>query len=160
MLIPFEKLNDQSRIWIYQSDRPFTEIENDFILKKTELFLAEWTAHGHSLQAGVQIVYNQFIIIGLNEAINEASGCSIDSSVNYIRELGKKLNIDLLEKSKVTIKNNASVTLVDFTNIKKIVSDGDISADTEVFNNAIVSKQELKSNWIIPAGDSWLKRYF
>lgn len=160
MLVPFNSLNDQTRIWIYQSDRPFTEIEIDIILKKTELFLAEWTAHGNSLEAGVHIAYSQFIIIGLNEAINEASGCSIDSSVNHIRELGRKLNINLLENSKVAIKNRASVSLVNFTDIKKMVLDGDISADTEVFNNAIISKQELKSNWIIPAGDSWLKRYF
>ncbi len=160
MLVPFENLDGQSKIWIYQSNRSFTEIEKDIILKKTELFLAEWTAHGHSLEAGVQIVYNQFIIIGINEAINEASGCSIDSSVNHIRELGKQLNIDLLEKSKVAIKNNTSLALVDFTNIKKMVNEGDITADTEVFNNTIVSKKELESNWIISAGDSWLKRYF
>ncbi|MCK5371856.1 MAG: hypothetical protein KAQ62_25020 [Cyclobacteriaceae bacterium] len=160
MLVPFEKLDPQSKIWIYQSGRKFNEAEKEFITKKTEFFLTEWTAHGHSLEAGMQIVYDQFIIIGVSEAVNEASGCSIDRSVNHIRELGKVLNIDLLERSKVAIKENAQVKLIGFSEIKKMVLSGVIHSDTEIFNNAIVSKKELESDWLQAVENSWLKRYF
>lgn len=160
MLIPFEQLEQNSKIWIYQSDRKLTKEEQDFVQKNTETFLVEWTAHGHSLQAGMQLLYDQFLIIGVNEDINEASGCSIDKSVSYVTELGKALNIDLLQRSKVAVKNNTQIHLVDFSEIKKAIHEGVISRDTEVFNNAIVSKKDLDSNWLLPAPDSWIKRFF
>ena len=160
MLVPFEKLDAQSKIWIYQSGRKFSEEEMDLITNKTEAFLIEWTAHGNSLEAGMQIFYDQFIIIGANENINEASGCSIDKSVNHMRKLGMVLNTNLLERSKVAIKENALIKLVDFSEIKYLVSKKLIHSETQVFNNAIVSKKELETNWLQPAMDSWIKRYF
>ncbi len=160
MLVPFEKLNPQSKIWIYQSDKVLDKKAQKFVIDKTESFLKEWTAHGNSLEAGVQIRYDQFIIIGVDEAFNEASGCSIDKSVAFFRGLGNALNIDLLERSKVAIKNNNQVGLVEFTEIKKMVTEGLITPVTEVFNNAIVAKKELEFDWVLPAGKSWLKRYF
>jgi hypothetical protein len=160
MLVPFEKLDASSRIWIYQSDRKLSGEEQEFIQKNTESFLVEWTAHGNSLYAGMQILHNQFLVIGVNEAVNEASGCSIDKSVNYVRELGKALNIDLLQKSKIAIKQNAQIHLVDFSEISHAISNGMISKETRVFNNAIWNKHELESSWLLPAADSWLKRYF
>lgn len=159
MLVPFETLAAQSKIWIYQSNKKLDEAEKDFIIQSTEKFLADWTAHGNSLQAGVEIAYDQFIIIGVNEAVNEASGCSIDKSVSYVRELGKALNINLLERSQVAIKNNSQIQLIGFTEIKKMVSEGVITSDTEVFNNAVTSKEELKTSWQVSAENSWLKRY-
>jgi len=79
MLVSFEKLDPDSRIWIYQSSKKLNEEEKEFITEKTELFLIEWTAHGHDLEAAMQIQYDQFLIIGVNESVNEASGCSIST---------------------------------------------------------------------------------
>ena len=160
MLVPFEKLDAQGKIWIYQSGKKFNEEEKNFITQKTEAFLIEWTAHGNSLEAGMQILYDQFIIIGVNENINEASGCSIDKSVNHMRELGMKLNTNLLERSKVAIKEKTQIILVDFPEIKKMVFEKLIHPQTEVFNNSIVSKKELETSWLQPAMNSWMKRYF
>lgn len=160
MLVPFEKLDRQSKIWIYQSSKKLNEEEKKFIIEKTESFLVDWTAHGNSLEAGMAIYYDQFIIIGVSEATNEASGCSIDKSVNHVRELEKDLQINLLERSKVAIKENVGIKLVEFSEIKDLVSQGVITSDTEIFNNSIVSKMELESRWLQNAKNSWLKRYF
>lgn len=160
MLISFEKLDAQSKIWIYQSGKRLNEVEKEFIVKKTESFLVDWTAHGQSIEAGVQIVYDQFIIIGVNEVNSEVGGCSIDKSIHHIRNLEKALNIDLLQRSKVAIKENTQIRLIEFSEIKNMVSKGVISANTEVFNNTILSKIELESDWVQPATNTWLKRYF
>ena len=160
MLVPFKLLNNDSKIWIYQSSRKFSEPEKNLIVKKTSDFLTEWTAHGHSLQAGFEIVFDQFLIIGVNEDVNEASGCSIDKSVNHIRNLEKSLNVKLLERSKIALKENTKISLVNFSEIKKMISQGLISKETQVFNNAVTSKGELGTSWIQTAGHSWMKRYF
>lgn len=160
MLVPFENLAENSKIWIYQSDRTLNEVEQKVIIENTESFLIEWTAHGNALQAGIQIFHDQFIIIGVNEDVNEASGCSIDKSVNHIRELGKALNIDMLQRSKIAIKNKDTIHMIDFPEIKKAIAGGLISKETEVFNNAITTKMDMKSSWVQPAAESWVKRYF
>lgn len=160
MNVPFDKLNPDSRIWIYQSNRKFTEKEKIFILDKTEQFLHEWTAHGHNLQAGVKIFYDQFIVIGVNEAVNEASGCSIDKSFDFIRSLGKALDLNLLERSKVALKNQTEIDLVNFSEIKRMIDKGVITPESNVFNNAIVTKNELDNKWVQPVKESWMKRYF
>lgn len=160
MLVPFEKLDPQSKIWIYQSDRKFSDTEKEVIKQNTESFLVEWTAHGNTLAAGMDILHDQFIVIGVNEALHGASGCSIDKSFQFMRILGEKLNLNLLERSKVAFRENAKVHLVDFTEIKGLISSGAISSDTEVFNNTISTKSELESSWVQPAENSWIKRYF
>ena len=160
MNVPFDALGPQSRIWIYQSSRKFTEEEQGFILENTSRFLAAWTAHGNDLQAGVKILHDQFIVIGLNEAVNEASGCSIDKSVGFIRELENSMNISLLERSKVALMENTEIRLVDFSDIKQMIASGHLKRDDRVFNNSIGSKSQLEDEWLIPAEKSWIKRYF
>ncbi len=160
MLVSFKKLAPQSKIWIYQSNKKFNEDDKEFIIQKTESFLVDWIAHGNTLEAGVEILYDQFIIIGVNEGVNDASGCSIDKSVGHIRELGKALNVDLLDRSKVAMMQEGHVKLIDFSEIKKLVSQGAIDSGAEVFNNAIVAKSELEPNWLQPVANSWLKKYF
>lgn len=130
------------------------------ITSKAEKFLAEWTAHGNDLLAGIQIAYDQFIIIGVNEAVNEASGCSIDKSVSFIRELDQSLQANLLERTKVAFTENDKIRMIDFTEIKKMVADGVIKPESKIFNNAVASKKELEERWVKPASESWIGRYF
>ena len=55
MIIDFKKLPEDSRVWIYQSNRNFTEAEIKIIEDKTSLFLNNWKAHGNDLQASYLI---------------------------------------------------------------------------------------------------------
>ena len=84
MQVDFENLPDNSRIWIYQANRKLSEEEVHSITQQTSQFLEQWTAHGSDLEAGFEVKYNRFIVIGLNQANASASGCSIDSSVHFI----------------------------------------------------------------------------
>ena len=102
MLTDFENLPEDSRIWIYQSNRKLTDVEVDFISKEMKAFLTQWTAHGADLEAGFEIKYHRFIVIGLNQANASASGCSIDTSVRFIQHLEKAIGVDLLDKMNVT----------------------------------------------------------
>lgn len=160
MNVSFIDLGPESRIWIYQSSRKLSPEEQQFITEKTGVFLTEWTAHGNELQAGMNIFYDRFIVIGVNEAANEASGCSIDKSVHFMRMLGEALNLNLLDRSVIAIRQNIDIELINFTEIKQLISQGRISADSRVFNHAITTKEELDAQWEQPITESWLKRYF
>ena len=102
MLTDFNNLPDTSRIWVYQSNRKFTPEELEYIQAKTRYFLTQWTAHGTELEAGFEIKYDRFIVLGLNQENASASGCSIDASVHFIQELQQKMDVDLLDKMNVS----------------------------------------------------------
>lgn len=89
MFVPFESLPQESKIWIYQSNRKFSDDECSEIETDLESFLQNWSAHGTSLEASYQLKYNRFIIIAVNQEVQNATGCSIDASVQFIQNLEK-----------------------------------------------------------------------
>ena len=151
---------DASRIWIYQSDRKITKQEFIEIDQLANEFVIKWAAHGNTLDASAAIFHDYFLVLAVNEELYQASGCSIDTSVDFIRSLGKRYEINFLDRSKVAILEKNEVILIDFKVIKNEIEKGKISAETLIFNNLVGSKRELLSNWLQPAKDSWLKRYF
>jgi hypothetical protein len=159
MLVDFNTLPEESRIWIYQSNRSFTEEELEEIQSKLNVFIENWTAHGSDLQAGYLIKYKRFIIIGLNQNMNKATGCSIDASVHFIQQLEKEYNVDLMDKMNVSYKQGdfiAYKTLIDF---KKMAKEKAVSKNTIVFNNLVATIGEFNENWEVPASESWHSRF-
>lgn len=160
MYQPFESLPEESKIWIYQSNRKFSDSEIVEIETALQHFLKDWAAHGTSLESSYLLKYNRFIIIAVNQEAQVATGCSIDSSVEFIQSLEKKYSVDLLDKMNVTFKLGEHVahkTLIDF---KKMVKDKAVTENTIVFNNLVNNIQEFNESWEVPAADSWHSRFF
>lgn len=159
MLVDFNTLPEESRIWIYQANRSFTDEEIAEITSKLDIFIEQWSAHGSDLQSGYEIKYKRFIVIALNQSLNKATGCSIDASVSFIQQLEKDYNVDLLDKMNVSYKQGdfiAYKTLLDF---KKIAKEKAVSKNTIVFNNLVTNIAEYRENWEVPASESWHSRF-
>ena len=45
MIVEFDIIPKESRIWIYQSKSDFTQSDIEIIKKKSEIFLDKWIAH-------------------------------------------------------------------------------------------------------------------
>ena len=159
MLVPFENLPDSSRVWIYQANRSFTNEELDEIQSRLDQFVTQWTAHGADLQAGYLIKYKRFIILALDQQINAATGCSIDSSVHFIQQLEKEFNVDLLDKMNVSYKQGEFIAYKSLTDFRKMAKQKAVSPKTIVFNNLVNNKAEFLSDWEVPASESWHKRF-
>ncbi|QYA26413.1 ABC transporter ATPase [Gramella sp. MT6] len=159
MLVPFDSLADSSRVWIYQANRSFTEEEIQEISKKLDLFIEKWTAHGADLKASYEIKYNRFITIALDQQLNAASGCSIDASVQFIQQLEKEYNVDLLDKMNVSYKQGEFIAYKSLTDFRKMAKQRAVSPNTIVFNNLVNNKAEYLSDWEVPASESWHKRF-
>ena len=91
MYVPFETLPENSRIWIYQSDRKFSDDEINEIEAALKTFTENWAAHGTGLEASFITKYNRFIILAVNQEAQASTGCSIDASVHFIQELEKNM---------------------------------------------------------------------
>ncbi len=159
MVVPFEKLPDNARIWIYQSNRSLSDEELQEVEENLTGFLKEWTAHGSELEAGFEIKYKRFIIIGLDQTNASASGCSIDASVHFIQNLEKKYNVNLLDRMNVSFKQGEYVSYKSLQDFKKMAKQKSISKNTIVFNNLVANKLEYMEYWEVPASESWHSRF-
>jgi hypothetical protein len=160
MYFPFDELPGHSKVWIYQSNRKFSDEEIAEIEVLTKEFIQNWAAHGTSLAASFVIKYNRFIIIAVNQDVQQATGCSIDASVQFIQNLEAKYQVDLLDKMNVTFKvgeHIAHKTLIDF---KKMAKEKAVTSNTIVFNNLVNTVEEWQDFWEVPANESWHNRFF
>jgi len=160
MHVAFEQLPPGARVWIYQASRPLAPAEIGDVLPQLARFAEDWTSHGRNLLASAEIRHQQFLIIGLDEGVAGASGCSIDASVRFVAQLELALGVQLLEKSQLAFLRAGAVVLYPRGGLKQAVAAGAVGPATPYFDNTLATKGELASAWPRPAGQTWLARYF
>lgn len=159
MFTEYKNLPNNSRVWMYQADRIFTTQEIDFISNKAVEFVEQWTRHGDNLKGSFTIKYKQFLVLAVDESFNNASGCSIDASVRFVKELENELQIDLMNKMNVSFKDRDNINIVKLADFQKFVKEQKITKETIVFNNMVQTKEEVENNWEVPASKSWHNRF-
>tara|TARA_B100001059_G_C17704639_1_gene512058 strand:+ start:582 stop:1067 length:486 start_codon:yes stop_codon:yes gene_type:complete len=159
MYTAYQNLPNNSRLWIYQSDRAFSPKEVSYISIKSEEFINQWTRHGDDLKGSFIIKYNQFLVLAVDETFNTVSGCSIDSSVRFIKELERELNLDLMDKMNITFRDNDCIRSVKLFNFQQFVKEHTVTSETIVFNNMVNTKAAFELHWEVPVKESWHKRF-
>ncbi|MDP5105511.1 ABC transporter ATPase [uncultured Polaribacter sp.] len=159
MFTEYKNLPNNSRVWIYQSNREFTDTEIEIISEKAVDFINQWTRHGDDLKGSFTIKYNQFLVLAVDESFNNVSGCSIDSSVRFVQQLENEFQLDLMNKMNVTFKDGDNINLLKLADFQKFAKEQKITSETIVFNNMVDTKEDFENNWEIPANQSWHKRF-
>ncbi len=160
MNVPFENMPPESKIWIYQSDRKFSDAEVEEIESALTEFTNSWMAHGAALETAFLVKYGRFIILAVNNESHQASGCSIDESVRFIQSLEEKYNVSLLDKMNVTYRLGEHIAHKPLTDFKRMAKDKAVSPNTIVFNNLVNTVGEWNDYWEVPAHESWHSRFF
>jgi hypothetical protein len=155
-----EQLPGDARVWIYQAEREFSQHEIVELEKEVTAFIDSWTSHSKSVKAGFEIRYNRFLILMLDENHVSAGGCSIDSSVHFIKSMESRFQNVLTDRMKFAFKTGSEVEVVSKNEFEKLLADGTITTDTSVFNNLITTKRQLDTDWEVPVKQSWHRQFF
>jgi len=102
----FPNLPEHSRVWLYLADRKLDATEAQYVNEQMQHFLSNWAAHNKKLTCDGVLLFNQYLILAVNEDIESASGCSIDSSVRFVKSLGAELKVDFFNRIKVIVLEN------------------------------------------------------
>lgn len=151
----YKELPGDTRVWIYQCDRKLSDNEIEAIKEQGDNFIDNWAAHGEKLEAAFEILHSQFLIIFADEEQAEASGCSIDRSVHFIKNLEQEYSISLLNRALVAYKVDEDIVTLPQEEFIGLVAQGTLSKDTIVFNNLVTTKQDLETKWEVPLKKSW-----
>ncbi len=159
MLVDYNTLPNSSRVWVYQSDRAFSEKEIEVITNEAGEFIADWTRHGDDLKGGFTVKYKQFIVLAVDESFMGVSGCSIDASVRFVKKIEELFSVDLMNKLNVSFKDGENINIVSLSEFQNYAKADKITGNTVVFNNMVQTKGDLDTKWEVPAKESWHQRF-
>lgn len=159
MYVSFNLLPPNAKVWIYQSDSNLSSKDVELIEKEVKLFLNNWSSHNKEIESSYEIRYNRFLIIGLNENINSASGCSIDKSLNFIKNLQSILKVNFLNRLDVAYKIGNEINSISLSEFQNMIRENKLSKDSIVYNNMIDTKKLYLNNWETTIENSWHKKF-
>ena len=153
MLVNFDTIPEESRIWIYAAEQKLINEQESYILKSISDHLQSWEAHKVPLTAGVTILENHFIVISLDETKNGASGCSIDTLQNKIQDLEKNLSVSLMNRLNVFCKIDDKIHCISTNKLAE-----NTNKDTLFYDLTIQKKSELHT-YLKPISEGWCASY-
>jgi hypothetical protein len=148
-------MNDNSRVWIYASNRRLTDDESSIVKQRANMFVEHWSAHGSSLLASVGFYENLFLVIIVDESKTKASGCSIDDSVHFVQELGKDVGVDFFDRKMVYYEMDGEICLAKLHEFWALRKAGRVTEDTLVYNHLITKLIDWKTAWKVPFKQTW-----
>jgi hypothetical protein len=149
---------DNSRVWIFQGNRPVPDHLLSRVHKSIQDFTASWTSHQNELAATGSILHHRFIVLVVDEARAGVSGCSIDKAVHFVQGLGHHLSIDFFDRHAYSYIQDDEVFTVTAEKLNELYSKEEIGDNTLVFDNLVNNKKDFQDNWLKPIGSSWIKR--
>ena len=66
------------------------------------------------LQCNATLLFSQYLIFSVDENIESASGCSIDSSVHFAKRMGSELGIDFFTRLEVLVIEGNETRLLSY----------------------------------------------
>lgn len=151
-----QEFNDNSRVWIYQSDRAFSQDEALKIIDRLKEFSQQWLSHGSTVNNFANLFFDRFIILMADESEVAVGGCSTDASTRFIQQLEDDYNVNLFDRQSLAFIIDERIVTIPLKLVNKKIEEGILTGDTLYFNNTILTKETLLRQWIIPVKDSWL----
>ena len=156
-LLP-QDFSPTSRVWVYQSSRLLSFSEALELEAQLEQFTSQWQAHGAPVKGYGNLFFGQFVVLMADETATMVSGCSTDSSVRFIKELGDKFGLNFFERNNLAFVIKDKIQLLPLNQLSYAYNNNFIDGDTLYFNNLVLNKQQLEEDWLIPVEDSWLAK--
>jgi hypothetical protein len=157
-MMDFLSFPDTARVWIYAADR---EIPNEIAIainNKIIDFTKEWSSHQMALKATGGLLHKYFIVFVVDDGFNKPGGCSIDSSVHFVKSLGQEYGIDFFNRSIFYYLEKDSVKSIRQADLSDAVHEGKLSENTMFFDTLVQTKLEFQNNWLKPLRQSWHSR--
>lgn len=149
-----------ARVWIYQADEPFAAEDVSAIQEEIQQFAQAWISHNRQLRASGELLHERFVVLIVDESQADASGCSIDKSVGFLKALGAKYKRDLFDRMRFTYETSSGdLETVDKDTFQTRYQKGIIDDQTPVFDPLVNTVGALQSQFRKPLSDSWHRRF-
>lgn len=160
--VPFDRLPDDARLWVFAADRTLDDDEQAELLAHVDRFLAGWAAHGAPVAGARELRHERFLLVGADERATGVSGCSTDTLFRTLGELERSLGASLRDPDLVFWRDPAGeVRSEPRPAFRARTRTGEVGAETPVFDNTVGTVGEARAGrWELPMRESWHARAF
>ncbi len=158
----FPNLPDHARLWVYVVTEPLSDPVQAQLKQQLGAFLDGWTSHQRSVRGQATVQEDRIVMIAATVDGGSVSGCGIDASVNALEEAAGDLGISWASPLDIVYRDaSGRVCVTSRPAFRTLVSSGDVTGDTPVFDPSITRLDALRSGeFERPASDSWHNRIF
>ena len=156
-IVPFESLPDESRVWVFGSDRALTGDDRDRLLGEVDRFLGQWKAHGAPLTCARDWRDEHLLTIGVDSTQENASGCSIDGLFRVLQGIERPLATRLVGGGRIFYRSaDGTVHAAERGRLPQLAASGAITADTTVFDTGLTTAGDWREHFETRAHESWV----
>ena len=141
----------QSKVWVYYSARSFAQ-NQEAILEQINQYTQNWSSHGSKVPAAGFLLNHNIILLIADTSLCEVSGCSTDSSVRFITQLGKQYQLDFFDRTLVLLLIHNEIVVTNIQSLKNYPT------DTLVFNPFFANLQEWRRQFTQSLKESKFER--
>lgn len=155
--VNWEGLSDSARVWVYTASRPLSNTEIAALSNLLNVFVADWAAHGKSLEAGWSLeVDNRVLVLAVDESAHGASGCSIDASVAFLKNVAAEFgDLDWFDRHIIMYQNEGEWQEARLHHFWALRKAGQIQPHTPLCDTLATNLGEWRRHSIRPFAESW-----
>ena len=157
-LTTFDKLPDDARVWVFAAAAPVDDIDAGKLLAAVDAYLVTWKAHGHPLTAARDWRDERFLVIGVDQRTEGASGCSIDGLFRTLQDLERAVGSSMVGGGLVFFRGPGDlVCALPRDDFEALARRGGADGKTPVFDTTVTSAGDYRLRFEQPASSSWHK---
>ncbi len=154
-------LSPTSKLWVFPLSRPLSTAECGEIQQAMVDFISCWKAHGATVYGASTILRAQFLFVAADEERSGVSGCSIDGMFRAVERVLGNHGVEIVSPQFVQYLKGDQIIAKTRDEFQQLVTNGEISNDTIVFDNTVTSLAQLSSSgWEKSFATSWHARAF
>lgn len=155
-LVPFERLPDDARCWVFAARAPLDEVDEPRLLAAVDGFLLTWKAHGAPLTSARLFRDEHFLVVGVDERASDASGCSIDGLFRVLEKIEDGIGTSMIAGGQVYFRAPGGiVTNATRPQFEAMATMQEIDGDTPVFDTTVTTVGEFRARFERKARESW-----
>ena len=159
MIANYTNMPDDSKAWVFPSQKKFYTNDIENIEKKISDFILSWEQTNPEIQSSFTLKYQRFIVI-FADSKEPISTKTTNELISFIIQLQEELQTELMDKMNACFKQGKYVQYKELKAFKKLIKDKGVNKNTIVFDNHISTKMEFDAYWEIPASESWYSTMF
>jgi hypothetical protein len=157
-LTTFDALPDDARVWVFGAGASVDDVDAATVLAAVDSYLMQWKAHGHPLTAAREWRDERFLVIGVDQRTEGASGCSIDGMFRMLQELERAIGTSFVGGGLVFFRGPGDlVCSLSRGEFEALARRGGADAGTSVFDTTITTAGDYRARFEVPASASWHK---
>lgn len=155
-LVPFSELPDDARVWVFGAAAPMDGDDAKKLLVAVDGFLPQWKAHGHPLTCAREWRDDRFLVIGVDQRTEGASGCSVDDLFRLLQSLEAAVGTSLLGGGRVFFRDSLGLMHgVSRAEFAALARSGNVTSATRVFDTTVTSMAGYRTAFEGAAGERW-----